>query len=206
MDTLTDQLNAIAAGTFAGVTDNDKRFANDLLNGQWGLRSRGYLTERQMAAAQRMFQRLTAPKPPADAAPPMTGVYDFLMAARKHLKYPKILLAMGKRHLKVYLSGSRSRQPDVVNLVTEDDYGQMDFWLGRVYKDGQWQHREIPADLQTQVSSLLTRLAENPAKVAAEHGHLTGNCCFCNRPLDDPRSTTVGYGPVCAKHFSLPWG
>jgi hypothetical protein len=42
--------------------------------------------------------------------------------------------------------------------------------------------------------------------VAAEHGHKTGNCCFCSRPLNDARSTEVGYGPVCADKWELPWG
>ena len=31
-------------------------------------------------------------------------------------------------------------------------------------------------------------------------------CCFCNRALEDERSTAVGYGPICAGHFGLAWG
>jgi len=49
-------------------------------------------------------------------------------------------------------------------------------------------------------------LASNPAKTAAEYGKLTGHCCFCEAPLKDARSTAVGYGPICADHFGLPWG
>src|SRR6185436_1560785 len=41
---------------------------------------------------------------------------------------------------------------------------------------------------------------------AVAHGHTTGNCSFCARDLTDPRSTSVGYGPICAQHFGLPWG
>jgi len=26
------------------------------------------------------------------------------------------------------------------------------------------------------------------------------------RGLDDERSVSVGYGPVCAGHYGLPWG
>ena len=26
------------------------------------------------------------------------------------------------------------------------------------------------------------------------------------RALSDDRSTAVGYGPICADHFGLPWG
>ncbi len=31
-------------------------------------------------------------------------------------------------------------------------------------------------------------------------------CCYCNNPLDDVRSKTLGYGPTCAKSWDLPWG
>ena len=62
------------------------------------------------------------------------------------------------------------------------------------------------AELKSKINGLLVALATDPAKVAAEHGKLTGKCCFCNRKLDDKRSTEVGYGPICAEHYSLPWG
>lgn len=44
------------------------------------------------------------------------------------------------------------------------------------------------------------------AEEAAAFGHTTGNCVFCMQPLTDGRSTTVGYGPVCATKNNLPWG
>ena len=48
-------------------------------------------------------------------------------------------------------------------------------------------------------------VAEDPEAAAVENGMLTGNCCFCAAGLHDHRSTAVGYGPVCAKRYSLPW-
>lgn len=44
------------------------------------------------------------------------------------------------------------------------------------------------------------------AATAAAFGHAYGVCVFCTRELTDERSVVVGYGPVCAKHNSLPWG
>lgn len=41
---------------------------------------------------------------------------------------------------------------------------------------------------------------------AARFGKLYGICCFCSRTLTDERSIGVGYGPVCAEHYGLPWG
>ena len=56
------------------------------------------------------------------------------------------------------------------------------------------------------VNALLTEFEADPAGVAARYGHLTGRCSFCARNLDDVRSVDVGYGPVCAKRYGLPWG
>lgn len=44
------------------------------------------------------------------------------------------------------------------------------------------------------------------AEEAAAWGHEHHACVFCQTALDDPRSTTVGYGPICAGKYGLPWG
>jgi hypothetical protein len=202
-------LERIASGEMPGSTERDRAFAEDLLRGRYGIAQRGYLTENQGRAALRMIDRLTKEPSPVDRAPEMAKLYEFMLNAKKSLKYPKLMLAMGTRHLKVYVSGARSRTPDTVNLVTEDQYGSLDLWLGRVLPSGEWQHRDIEPELHQQAAQLLARLAENPAAVAAESGHVSGNCCFCNRPLTDEgegRSVAVGYGPVCASRWGLPWG
>lgn len=43
-------------------------------------------------------------------------------------------------------------------------------------------------------------------KEAAEFGHAFGQCVFCGRLLTDPRSVSVGFGPVCADNHDLTWG
>lgn len=47
------------------------------------------------------------------------------------------------------------------------------------------------------------------AEEAAEYGHQHDRCVFCHIHLTDDgadRSVEVGYGPVCAKKYHLPWG
>lgn len=44
------------------------------------------------------------------------------------------------------------------------------------------------------------------ARDASAYGHRTGVCCFCSTGLTDERSVTVGYGPICAERWGLPWG
>ena len=205
-----EQLAAIVNGALP-ASENNKSFADSLLNGPYGWHNLGFLTQGQTAAALKMIKRIKNP-PPVHKTSNLSKVYAFLMNARKHLKFPKIMLTMGTlpsgeyRYLKVYLSGPRSSQPDKVNLVTNDQYGDMQLWLGRVSADGDWQRRDIEPELHDRAEAVLTLLAVDPAKVASEHGHLTGNCCFCHKSLKDERSTEVGYGPQCAKKWGLPWG
>ena len=56
------------------------------------------------------------------------------------------------------------------------------------------------------VRALIVAFAANPAAVGAAYGKRTGQCCFCCRHLETRESVAVGYGPICAEKFGLPWG
>lgn len=208
-ETLIPALEGIAKSETA--RRGDKSFAENLLSGAYGYFKRGMLTERQQTAALQMIERVNnpPPPPPEDHISSLSKVYAFIMAARQHLKWPKLILQMAdnKHQLKIYMAGPRSKFPDTLNLVTNNEWGDMDLWLGRVFEDGRWQHRKGDDELREMAATLLEALADDPATVASTHGHMTGNCCFCHRPLrDKDRSLVVGYGPVCAKKWGLPWG
>ncbi len=127
------------------------------------------------------------------------GVIDLFRKAQEHLKYPKIRLALADGRT-VQLSHRRQGGVNVANGTKYGDYNNV--YYGRVEDNGSFDERKHDPE----VIDLLKRLATNPAKVAAEYGALTGNCSFCNLPLTDERSTEVGYGPICAGHYGLPWG
>jgi hypothetical protein len=55
------------------------------------------------------------------------------------------------------------------------------------------------------VVPMLEAFKADPSGFAAYQGHLTGHCCFCARHLSDERSTTHGYGPICADRYGLVW-
>ena len=50
---------------------------------------------------------------------------------------------------------------------------------------------------------------EELQKLALQYAIDHDNCIFCGLELTDPRSNPkkggVGYGPVCAKNYNLPW-
>ena len=80
-------------------------------------------------------------------------------------------------------------------------------WYGRIDASGKFDlSAKIDAHTASAITALLVNFAANPAKVASAYGKQTGSCCFCARELTDDRSVRVGYGPICADKFSLPWG
>lgn len=173
------------------------------------------LTVRQEPYVFKLIEQ--AKNPPKPATKKLRGdmvkLYRFFLSARKHLKYPKIIIhgefgGGASEDLKLHLSGEKSRQPDTVNITLPDRVTSngRSVWLGRIGVDGAWDippHLSNDGDLISTVKDTLVQLGNDPHKVASAHGKFTGNCCFCNRHLEDDRSTGVGYGPVCAEKWGL---
>lgn len=139
----------------------------------------------------------------------MDGVFALFASAKGQgqLKFPKIrLIVKGEgftRHYRLSVAGERSRNPGSITIVL----GEERDYVGRISTDGIF----FPAygvllDNHPGLIEKLTDLANDPEGVAREYGHLTGSCCFCGLTLTDERSTEVGYGPVCAGKWNLPWG
>lgn len=146
----------------------------------------------------------------------LAGILELFDRARKHLKNPAIVLGIeGGRLIRITVAGDRAKHPGTLNVVDGDrqewdPYAESSGreWYGRVHLDGSLDlkrtYRGTP--LAARIEAKLVAFATAPAQVAAEHGRLTGRCCFCNRPLTDERSTAVGYGQTCAGHYGMPWG
>ena len=131
----------------------------------------------------------------------LSGITSLFETAKEHLKHPKIILQTEEgTPVKISLAGERSKYTGQI-MVSGPQYGSA--WYGRIDLNGDF----FPGkDSSEEIKSLLTSLSQDPQGIAANHGRLTGNCCFCNRVLEDERSTSVGYGPVCADNYGLDWG
>ncbi len=153
------------------------------------------------------------PKAPAREAAvvgDLGGVLALFDRARKHLKFPAIVLGVPDLGggIRITVAGERAKVPGSLTVTSADRGGDgARVWYGRVLLDGSYFAASACTPRErTEIEARLRAFSADPAKVAGEHGRLTGCCCFCNRKLDDERSTAVGYGPVCADHFGLPWG
>lgn len=85
---------------------------------------------------------------------------------------------------------------DVIVRVSKSKVGR---FYGKVRVPGGWEY----------LPNALAGARPLTAEEAAEYGHQHDRCVFCHIHLTDDgadRSVEVGYGPVCAKKYGLPWG
>lgn len=145
--------------------------------------------------------------PALHTLPSVAGVVALLNVAKAAgLKFPKLWLQLPDgTPLRISVAGDRSRTPGFL-MLTDGGPFEDNRYFGRISPAGDLELGRDAPRVKDQLVALLERLAANPAQVAADFGHLTGNCCFCARKLADERSTAVGYGQTCAKKFGLPWG
>ena len=159
------------------------------------------LSPKQLHWALKLANAQINPEPQPEAPKAdMTGIIRLMqVATASKLKHPKIRLEAEAQPVVLAVAGARARRPGTVNVTDGGGFGS-GTWFGRISLEGKFE----PSRNCTQaVTDLLVHMSTDPAKIAAEHGHKTGNCCFCNRPLTDEKSVEDGFGPVCAKRFGL---
>lgn len=187
-----------------GLDDKNQSFAEGLSE---SIARRGLASPKQRYWLEWLAKLIENPKVDERVKTPvgdLKGVMELFDRAAKKLKSPAIVIQIADIELRLNVAGSRARAPGTVNVASNDGWGDSK-WFGRILQSGEFEaspREPTPAGL----IEGLARFAAHPAEVAAEHGRLTGKCCFCNTGLTDPRSTEVGYGPTCAKNYGLAWG
>ena len=216
------------ANAIPHLPENDKAFAMSL---QQGHNKYNGWSDKQAIWAEKMVQKVVTPVAKT-AAQVSAEQHAALMASWKasdatkvkvigdlakmsemmakagtHLKKPSVLLHIeggGFGPLPKKVKVKQSSQEGAF-IVTSD--GTPSLYYGKISPEGIWMPKpSLNEGVKSALAAVLKEFAANPVKVAAHYGHLHGKCCFCNKGLTDPKSTLVGYGPICATHYSLPWG
>lgn len=191
---MSDEQALAVCGTLAASA-----FALDLSAAYFAGRS---LSPNQIAWAHKMAVDATAVRP--QVAADLAGVVAlFDRSKASGLKRPKITIAMpdGGPVIRLKLAGENARVPGSINVTDDRPFGSNSYF-GRIHANGSF---EAGRDMTPAIADALASLAVDPAGFAKLYGQRTGRCCFCNLALTDERSTTHGYGPVCAKKWGLPW-
>lgn len=187
------------------LSHKDQEFALSLLTAHKRCAQKGWnFSPKQAHWCAVLAERATAPAPePAAQLGDMAGLYALFEKAAAKLKRPAIVVATPVGAVRLSLAGAKAKFPGTVNVAEDKPFGEAQFF-GRITKSGALTvgSKGCPVELV----EFLTAFAQEPAKMAAAHGHATGACCFCSKKLTDPKSLAVGYGPTCADHYGLPWG
>lgn len=124
-------------------------------------------------------------------------LFAMFRRATASLKRPRLTFVVGDTEMTLTQAGPDSRNAGYLYVKGGNDY-----W-GKISPRGDFSPaRDCPAD----AVSLLRRLLADPVAAVSDYGRRTGDCCCCHRELTDERSLLVGYGPVCATRWGLPWG
>lgn len=105
------------------------------------------------------------------------------------------------RRLRLQLVRS-GRNAGAINVTDGRPYGAST-WYGRITTEGRF---EMSGNCDDFVREEIEEMADDPVEACGTFGRTSGNCCFCAQTLTDERSKSVGYGPICAGKFGLPWG
>jgi hypothetical protein len=167
--------------------------------------TRGSLTERQLPYVDKLLAEMDQPReapPPSASVGSLAPVLVMFKIAAQHLKFPKVRLATEDgTPVVLSLAGANSKNAGMVYVKLDGMYaGKVDH-QGNVWKSG-----DITGQEWEQTVKVLTELASHPAQAAKAYGQRTGNCCFCGTEITTKESLAVGYGPICAEHYGLPWG
>ena len=127
------------------------------------------------------------------------ALFNLFTTASSHLKYPKITYPTktGDK-IQLYLATK-----GYIAIKVNGEY------VGKIqpFQDtnGEWQSSfrmyQGSTKLQTEVESICA----SPLAYAVMKGLEYKHCCFCGLELTNKASLQMGYGPICADNYGLPW-
>ena len=131
--------------------------------------------------------------------------------AKKNVKNPKVRLetCYAKQPVVLTIASANAMQPGSINVSDGKPWGEST-WFGRIQTNGVFEfsrkiEHSMDESLRQELLNTLQEFEDNPETTAAVHGQKTGHCCFCGIGLTNKDSLAVGYGPVCAENYNLPW-
>lgn len=166
-------------------------------------KSKGKLSPKQWVWVHKLADERRTPKaaPTYEADGETKNIVPLLLRAKEKLTYPNI------RHQNVKLGvfGANSKYAGQVRVKFRYEESEEFQYGGRIDTEGKiWLVRMRCS--KTSVLNQILDFDSDPQGKASVSGRLTGSCCFCGRPLETKESVGVGYGPICADNYGLPWG
>ena len=182
---------------------SDRAFADSLINGPYGFKKRGGLSDKQRPHVFRLLEMAMGGRDSSNVSiGNVAGIVALISKAKGLIKWPKIVFEAPFGKVKIWIQGKAAKYPGAIGLTVNG------MWFGRIQTDGEFQASGCytTSTMKDEFLALLNAFSADPAGVGAHYGKLAGRCCFCQKSLEDPKSLAVGYGPTCASNYQLPWG
>jgi len=178
-----------------GYAKNDE-FTNAMANALNPSEKQKYWITKLLDDARQRKQKAESPK---TAQVEFNQINELFSIAKAVLKRPCVRLMIDEEKITLTPAKENSRNPGAIYIKGETSAR----YFGKITAKGEV---DLTYNAPIGLKTLLLEFAANPALVATKYGKLTSACSFCGLTLSDSRSVEVGYGPVCAEHWKLPWG
>lgn len=154
----------------------------------------GRLTEKQLAAAYKMYHKHVAKQEQKEAdvkVIELTRINEMLNTAKDNgIKKP--ILRVGETQISI--APASGKNAGCLYVKHNGNYQGKITEAGKFYKVG-----SADAGIQSELETI----AENPRDAVVKHGRVTGKCSCCGRELTNKASIEAGIGPVCAENWGL---
>lgn len=138
------------------------------------------------------------------------NIFDLFDKAAKSLQYPRLRYPIDKNNKIVFaLAGNKAQFPGTLNITDGGPFGN-NIWYGRVKKD--YEKKVLHIDWNPKIAvdkdfkEIVRAVISNPVGICSITGQKYSYCCFCGTEITTKESLAVGYGPICAEKWGLPWG
>lgn len=166
---------------------------------------KGTLSERQWPWVFKLVeeQEAKAKAPPTPSFGDIGAIKSVFEAARERGWNTDLgLRFMGPNREKVKINPAKahSANPGCYYVKVDDEYA------GKITPQGEFHSPRSASHLAETARTAVATYLKDPTLAATAYGMAFCSCCFCGRKLDTAESRHVGYGPICADRFGLPWG
>lgn len=133
-------------------------------------------------------------------------IFEMFGKAALKVNNPKITAKHQGMQIQLKPTGPKSKTPGAILIDDGVSYATSK-WYGYLFSDGEFIAASNITALEVAcVVGFLKNLAFDPSAYLGQKGKAQGSCCFCKKTLTADESLEVGYGPVCASNYNLPWG
>lgn len=130
-------------------------------------------------------------------------MFDF---ASTKIKYPNVTIPITQyEKLKFHRMSATSRAPGNITVTDGGKFPDHKLY-GEISHSGKFLWNAIIIRRDRWVVPAIVKTIDNFTELAAISGKETGFCCYCGLGLTNKHSLAVGYGPICAANYGLPWG